>query len=87
MRDYFDNRWSGITIGPDDWVRVPTAVAGCSTTSSPEGDPPREWSERLYDVTRWTPMPRGGHFAPAEEPELAARDITEFFVGLGNTRA
>ena len=28
---------------------------------------------------RWMPMPRGGHFAPAEEPELLARDIAAFF--------
>jgi pimeloyl-ACP methyl ester carboxylesterase len=28
-------------------------------------------------------MPRGGHFAPAEEPGLVARDIAAFFAGLG----
>jgi hypothetical protein len=28
-------------------------------------------------------MPRGGHFAPAEEPELLARDIAEFFATTG----
>ena len=44
-----------------------------------EGVPPREWAERLYDVRRWTPMPRGGHFAPAEAPDLLARDIRAFF--------
>lgn len=33
-----------------------------------DGDPPREWAERLYNVRRWTPMPSGGHFAPAENP-------------------
>jgi hypothetical protein len=27
-------------------------------------------------------MPRGGHFAAAEEPELLARDIAAFFAGL-----
>jgi hypothetical protein len=27
-------------------------------------------------------MPRGGHFAPAEEPELVARDIAAFFGSL-----
>jgi pimeloyl-ACP methyl ester carboxylesterase len=27
-------------------------------------------------------MPRGGHFAPAEEPELVARDIAAFFGAL-----
>ncbi len=28
-------------------------------------------------------MPRGGHFAAAEEPELLARDIAAFFGELG----
>ena len=41
--------------------------------------PPREWVERAYDVVRWTEMPRGGHFAAMEEPELLAEDIREFF--------
>jgi hypothetical protein len=27
-------------------------------------------------------VPRGGHFAPAEEPELVARDIAAFFADL-----
>ena len=48
----------------------------------PEGVPPREWVERLYDVRRCTPMPRGGHFPAAEEPELLARDIAAFFAEL-----
>jgi pimeloyl-ACP methyl ester carboxylesterase len=47
-----------------------------------EGRAPREWAERLYNVRRWTSMPRGGHFAPAEEPELLARDIAAFFGDL-----
>lgn len=41
--------------------------------------PPREWAERFFDVQRWTRMPRGGHFAALEEPELLAADIREFF--------
>jgi hypothetical protein len=60
-------------------VRVPTAIALFGNHVVPEGDPPREWFERLYDVRRFTPMERGGHFAPAEEPELLARDIAAFF--------
>jgi pimeloyl-ACP methyl ester carboxylesterase len=78
-RDYYDNRWHPVTLGPGDVVRVPTAIAGFTHQFVPEGEPPREWAERLYNVVRWTPMPRGGHFAAAEEPELLARDITEFF--------
>ncbi len=82
MRDYYDNRFSGTPIGPDDYVRTPTAVAVFPHHFVWEGEPPREWAERLYDVRRWTPMPRGGHFAPAEEPELVARDIAAFFAEL-----
>jgi pimeloyl-ACP methyl ester carboxylesterase len=41
--------------------------------------PPREFAERSYNVQHWTDMPRGGHFAAFEQPELLARDISEFF--------
>jgi pimeloyl-ACP methyl ester carboxylesterase len=82
MRDYYDNRWHGVSLGPDDRVTVPTAVAGFTHQLAFEGDPPREWAERLYNVRRWTPMPRGGHFAPVEEPEPLADDIAAFFAGL-----
>ncbi len=47
-----------------------------------EPDPPRSLVERLYNVARWTPMPRGGHFAANEEPQLVADDITAFFAGI-----
>jgi pimeloyl-ACP methyl ester carboxylesterase len=80
MRDYFDNRWSPETaIGPDDFVRVPTAITSFSRHFAHEGVAPREWAERLYDVRRFTPMPRGGHFPATEEPELLAGDIAAFF--------
>ena len=82
MRDYFDNRWTGVTIGPDDYVRTPTAIAGFVHQFAPEGEPPREWAERLYNVTRWTPMPRGGHFAAIEEPALLGDDLAAFFDDL-----
>jgi pimeloyl-ACP methyl ester carboxylesterase len=84
MRDYFDNdnRQFKVTLGPQEFVQVPTGVAVFANNYVDEGTPPREWAERLYNVRRWTPMPRGGHFAPAEEPELLARDIAAFFAGL-----
>jgi pimeloyl-ACP methyl ester carboxylesterase len=83
MRDYFDNRWHGTTIGPDDFVRVPTAVAVFDHAFVPEGTVPRSWYERLYAVRRWTVFPRGGHFAAGEEPDLLAGDIGAFFGDLG----
>jgi pimeloyl-ACP methyl ester carboxylesterase len=41
--------------------------------------PPREWAERFFRVQRWTAMPRGGHFAALEQPQLLAADLREFF--------
>jgi pimeloyl-ACP methyl ester carboxylesterase len=60
-------------------VTVPTAVA---VFPGDLAQPPREWAERVYDVRRYTVMPRGGHFAGWEEPDLLAGDIAAFFDGL-----
>lgn len=82
MRGYYDKRWSPAPLGPDDFVGVPTGIAVFDNQFIVEGNPPREWAERLYNVCRWTPMPSGGGFAPAEEPERLACDIAAFFGAL-----
>jgi pimeloyl-ACP methyl ester carboxylesterase len=81
MRDYVDNRWHGSRIGPDDRVRVPTAMAVFANEFVPEGEPPRSFFERLYDIQRWTVFDRGGHFAATEVPDLLAGDIRAHFSG------
>ncbi len=57
-------------------VEVPT---GCAMFPREILRPPRAWAERVYNVTRWTPMPRGGHFAAMEEPALLVDDVRAFF--------
>lgn len=58
-------------------IEVPTAIARLP------GDDPlppgREAAERLFDLRQWTDMPRGGHFAGIEVPELLSADVTSFF--------
>ena len=46
MRDYYDNRWLGITLGPKDVVEVPTGIAAFANHFVDDGEPPREWAER-----------------------------------------
>lgn len=41
--------------------------------------PPRSWAERAFNIVHWTELPRGGHFAAWEVPELLAEDIRSFF--------
>jgi len=43
------------------------------------GIPPRGFAERQYDVARWSELPRGGHFAACEEPDLLAADVRAAF--------
>ncbi|MCK9541395.1 MAG: epoxide hydrolase 1 [Novosphingobium sp.] len=55
---------------------VPTAIA-----AFPDPvfiPPPRSLSERFYNVVRWTRMPRGGHFAAMEAPDLFVDDVQAF---------
>ena len=40
---------------------------------------PRKWVENHYNVTHWTTMPRGGHFAAMEQPQLFVDDVRAFF--------
>ena len=44
--------------------------------------PPRAMVERGYNVAHWTTMPRGGHFASLEEPELFLADLRAFAASL-----
>ena len=41
--------------------------------------PPRSVAEKVYNIQRWTKMPRGGHFAALEQPEALVREVREFF--------
>jgi pimeloyl-ACP methyl ester carboxylesterase len=40
---------------------------------------PRSIAEERTDLRRWTVMPKGGHFGPAEQPELMITELREFF--------
>jgi hypothetical protein len=40
---------------------------------------PRSIGERYLRIQRWTEMPRGGHFAAFEEPELLAGEMRAFY--------
>ena len=37
--------------------------------------PPRSYAARAYNIVRWSDLPRGGHFAAMEEPELFVDDV------------
>lgn len=78
LRLYCESRRSGRFVGAglDARVEVPTA---CALFPGEIYRPPRRWAEAAFRVEQWTEMPRGGHFAALEEPELLVDDIRTFF--------
>ncbi len=66
-------------IPPAQHARRVEVPSGFSLFPGDISHPPRAWLERTANVTYLTELPRGGHFAPFEEPEVYAAELREFF--------
>ncbi len=78
-RLYLESPKRPLRFGPGERITVPVGIARFPLEAP---FPPREWIERVYNITHWTDMPRGGHFAAMEEPALLAADLRTFFRSL-----
>ena len=58
-------------------VRVPTGVA---VFPKEIVTPVRKWMEASYtNITHWSEMPKGGHFAAFEQPDLFVQEVRDYF--------
>lgn len=64
---------------PGNYVETPTA---CAIFPKELTRLPRAWAEESFNITQWTEMPQGGHFAAMEEPKLLIEDIRDHFCAL-----
>ena len=78
-RLYYETLHKPWEFAQGERINVPVGVAIFPAENS---RPPREWAERSYNVTQWTVMPSGGHFAALEEPELLVEDMRNHFRSL-----
>lgn len=63
--------------GPVQTVSIPT---GCSQFAKELSQPPREWVERRYtNINYWNEVPKGGHFAAFEQPDLFVDEVRRCF--------
>jgi pimeloyl-ACP methyl ester carboxylesterase len=76
MHWYLEHRRRPPVAVRPDRVDVPTGVAMFPAEVMRV---PRTAVERKFDVRRWTDMPRGGHFAAMEQPDLLVEDVRAFF--------
>ncbi len=75
---YYGRREEGGRLLSTDNRRIEVPTAAALFPAELLAWPPRSYVERLYNITHWSEMPRGGHFAALEEPELLIDDIRAF---------
>ena len=75
---YFGRREEGGRVMSPEGQRVEVPTAAALFPAEFLSWPPRSYVERVYNITRWTEMSRGGHFAALENPGELAADIREF---------
>ena len=75
---YYGRREEGGRTLPKEHLplKVPTAVALFPKEYLEWA--PRSYVERIYNIQQWTEMPKGGHFAALEQPDLLIKDIKDF---------
>ena len=75
---YYGRREEGGRVLSPDGQRVEVPTAAALFPAELLSWPPRSYAERVYNIARWTEMPRGGHFAALEQPTLLIDDIRTF---------
>lgn len=77
--------WPYYAVRHEPWP-VPLTRSGTATAyaSFPREirHPSRSFAEQVFNIQRWTEMPRGGPFAALEAPDLLAADVPTFFRSL-----
>ena len=76
MRIYREYRLTGEEAAPLPRLETPVAYADFPKEVFAS---PISWIDQTYNVVQKTEMPRGGHFAALEQPNLLVDDIRKFF--------
>jgi len=79
MRIYRENRVAGEEAAPLPHLETPVAYADFPKEVFTT---PLSWIKQTYNVVQVTEMPRGGHFAALEQPELLVEDVRKFFASV-----
>ncbi|WP_276166001.1 alpha/beta fold hydrolase [Zobellia alginiliquefaciens] len=75
IRMYNENSKNLFRFGENDDIKV---SVGFAKFPKELPTPPRSYIEKGFNITHWTEMESGGHFAAMEQPDLLAKDIKEF---------
>jgi pimeloyl-ACP methyl ester carboxylesterase len=76
VRLYYEMRQAGRDAVPARRIEVPTGIANYPAEITAM---PRRWVEHRYNLVHWAELPRGGHFAAMEVPDVFVDDLRTFF--------
>jgi len=79
---YYGRREEGGRFLPKEDLPLKTPTAAALFPKEYLEWAPRSYVERIYNIKRWTQMPKGGHFAALEQPGLLVKDIRDFAKSL-----
>jgi microsomal epoxide hydrolase len=79
MRIYRENR---LTTEEKGAGAAPGDSCGVCGFSKDVAVPPLSWITQTYNIVQKTGMPKGGHFAALEQPDLSVADIRKFFTKI-----
>ena len=71
---YFESRREGKGV-----ANIKNVPVGVAMFPKELARAPRAWVENRMQIAHWTDMPRGGHFAAMEQPDLLLEDVRAFF--------
>ena len=75
---YYGRREEGGRFFPKEKKKIEIPTAAAIFPAEMSEWPPKSYVDRIFNVTQWTEMPSGGHFAALEEPELIVNDLVKF---------
>lgn len=76
MRLYYESIGPGRVVMDVTQIAVPT---GHAQFPAEIRRTPRPWAKNIYtNIVRWTRMPRGGHFAAFEAPDIFVEEVRTF---------
>jgi pimeloyl-ACP methyl ester carboxylesterase len=84
MRIYRENRLTIEEMVPTPHLETPVGYADFPKEVAV---PPLGWITQTYNIVQRTGMPKGGHFAALEQPDLLVADIRKFFAKIDQKQA
>jgi pimeloyl-ACP methyl ester carboxylesterase len=79
MRIYRESRLTIEDMVPTPHMETPVGYADFPKDVAV---PPFSWITQTYNIVQKTDMPKGGHFAALEQPDLLVADIQKFFAKI-----